>query len=191
MPFRNGNMPANATLWTDEMITFLKEHFFQLTNKQLADALQLRLTVTRNKCRELGLKRMELEYWSKDQVQFLKDNYKTMGDVEIMEVFMQRWPKTKGWKRGAIRKKRKQMNLERTPAEIDAITARHIAKGGRSYTIEKNSSSRNMHASWVAGLIAWRDPQLKKEVLKHPELIELKRQQILLQRTIKKAKQNA
>lgn len=64
MPYRNGNIVKNATVWTNEMISSLKENFYKKTNQQLAEMLGLRLTVTRNKCRELGLKRMMLEYWN-------------------------------------------------------------------------------------------------------------------------------
>jgi hypothetical protein len=192
MPYRNGNIVWNATQWTEDMITYLKENFNSKTNKQLADHLGLKLTITRNKCRELGLKRMELEYWSREQVEFLKNNYKTLGDVEIMDHFKKHWPKVKGWKRGAIRKKRQQMGLERSPQEINAILDRHHQEGGRMFTIKKNSSSANMHDRWVAGQIAWRDPELREQILKHrPDLIELKRQLIIFKRKINELKKRS
>jgi hypothetical protein len=192
VPYRNGNKVWNATEWTDEMIDYLKENFNHKTNKELADHLNVRLTVLRNKTRELGLKKYEIEYWTDDMIRFLEENYKTMGDVEIKEVFEKRWPKKKGWKRGAIRKKRRQMGLERTGEEVEAILSRHHQRGGRMFTIEKNSSSLNMHDTWIAGLIAWRNPQLRDDILKNkPEIIELKRQLIILKRSINERKQKS
>lgn len=191
MPYKNGNTVWNATVWTDEMISSLKKNFYTKTNKQLADMLGLRLTVVRNKCRELGLKRMTLEYWSDEMVQYLKDNYKTVGDVEIMEYFKINHPKQKGWKRNAIRKKRGQMGLHRTKKEINVIVSKNASAGGRSFTIDKNSSSGNMHPTWVAQQIAWRDPELQKEILKHPEIIEEKKALIKLKRVLKQKIKNA
>lgn len=150
--------------------------------------LGVRLTVLRNKTRELGLKRMELEYWCPEQVQYLKDNYKVKGDVEIMEYFIKEYPKQKGWKRGAIWKKRKQMGLLRTDEEKRKIVVKNCSPGGSQYTIDKNSSSKNMHPMWVAQQIAWRDKDMQLELVKHPDLIEAGRTLIKLNRVIKQKK---
>lgn len=192
MPYRNGNIVWNATVWTDEMIQFLKDNYKSMTNRQLAKALNLSLTVTRNKTRELGLKKIVLEYWDKEQIEFLKANYRAMGDVQIMQVFKKHRPKHKGWKRGAIWKKRKQLKLIRTKEEKGVIVSRNSAKGGPSYTIDRNSSSKNMHPRWVAQQLAWREPELQDEILKHPELIAAGTELIKLKREIKnKIKENA
>jgi hypothetical protein len=137
MPYRNGNIVWNATEWTDEMIEFLKNNWQLKTNQQLADALGLRKTVTRNKLKELGLKRMKLEYWNKEMIEFLKKSYKHMGDVEIMKFFTANYPKIKGWKRNAIAQKRKYLGLTRTQRQSAAIVKRNVQKGGPSHTIDK------------------------------------------------------
>jgi len=139
---------------------------------------------------ELGLKRMELEYWSDEMVRYLVDHYKTMGDVEIMSYFKQHYPKTKGWKRNAIHKKRKQMNLYRTAEEVAAIVARNCAEGGPSFTIRKNSVSVNMHPSWIVQRIAWRNKELQQELLKLPEVIAAGKAMILLNRKVKSFQNN-
>ena len=169
------------------MIRYLKKNY-RKTNRELADAIELRLTVTRNKLRELGLKKMELEYWNPKMVEFLKKSYRVLGDVEIMEFFQKCDPKRKGWKRGAIWKKRKQMGLIRTPAQKAKILKRYHKKGGRMYTIDRNSSSLNMHPRWVAQQIAWRNPELQLELMKYPEIIDLARHHLLLKRAIKQKK---
>jgi hypothetical protein len=185
MPYRNGNIVWNATTWTPGMIRFVKRNWRKKTNKELATHLGLRLTVTRNKLRELGLKRMELEYWNSSMIVFLKASYQTLGDVEIMNFFKRNYPKQKGWKRNAISKKRKQIGLMRTIAQVKEIAKRNSRKGGPCYTIEKNSASRNMHPVWIAQRIAWRNSELQQELLKYPEIIEAGKQLILLKRNIR------
>ncbi|MFD2962801.1 MULTISPECIES: HNH endonuclease signature motif containing protein [Olivibacter] len=49
----------------------------------------------------------------------------------------------------------------------------------------RNSGTMNLPDGMISVYLAPRDRELRKEILKHPELIELKRQQILLQREIK------
>lgn len=54
----------------------------------------------------------------------------------------------------------------------------------RKENFRRNSSATLLKDRYVANCIAWRDEDLKAELLKHPELLEIKRQQILLNRTI-------
>jgi hypothetical protein len=49
----------------------------------------------------------------------------------------------------------------------------------------RNSGTMNLPDGMISVYLAPRDRELRKEILKQPELIELKRQQILLQREIK------
>lgn len=98
MPYKNGNIVFNATYWTDEMISSLKENHATKTNIELARMLGLTLTVTRNKLYELGLRKFTSEYWTPEMVQYLRDHYQTCGDVEIMEYFKMHYPKRKDGK---------------------------------------------------------------------------------------------
>lgn len=191
MPYKNGNIVWNATVWTDKMIADLKENWRRMTNRELATYLGTRLTVTRNKLRELGLKRMDLEYWNAEIIEFLKSSYRTMGDVEIMNFFKKFYPKNKGWKKGAIWKKRKQMGLIRTEEEKKILSVRNMSKGGPCYTIDRNSSSKNFHPNWVLTQIAWRNPALKKELKNHPDIIEAARKMYLLKRKIREHEKQA
>lgn len=191
MPYRNGTIVHNVITWTDDMTQFLKDNFWELTNQQLATALNLRLTKTRNKCRELGLKRIDMEYWTTEQIDFLISNYKIKGDVEIAEIFQIKFPKNKRWTKNHINKKRRYLKINRTIEEIKTIASINSKPGGNSFTIIKNSSSLNMHPTWIAQRIAWRDPELQQEILKnHPELISISKEILLLNRMIKNKKHN-
>lgn len=100
-----------------------------MTNKQLADAMGLKLTLVRNKCYSMGLKRMELQYWTDEQVAYLKSNYKKIGDTELADLFTQRWKKPKGWTKKHIEKKRRQLHLKRTKKERKLIHQRNVENG--------------------------------------------------------------
>lgn len=117
------------TQFTAQDMEFIKKNFHKMTNPQLAKALDMTLTVVRTKCYELGLKRMELEYWTEDQVQYLRSNYKTIGDVELAEYFNATWSKNKGWTKKHMEKKRRQLKLKRTPEEIKSIHKRNVSLG--------------------------------------------------------------
>jgi len=117
------------TNWTDDMITYLIENYEIKTNKELAGALGLTLTVTRTKLYQLGLKRIVLEYWTPEQIQFLKDNYKNIGDVELAEIFEKKWKKNKKWTKCHIDKKRNYLNLKRTNEALRQIHKRNVAAG--------------------------------------------------------------
>lgn len=167
----------------------LKQHFYKLTNKKLAEALQLKITVVRIKAAELGLKRIEMEYWTDEQIQYLKDNYRQIGDVEIAANMQLFFPKKKPWTKQHIAKKRKYLKLFRTRKQIESIRTRNSSEGGNAYTINNNSSSIHMHDSWVAQQIAWRNRELAETIkTKHPELIQAKRAELQLRRTIKSIK---
>ncbi len=121
--------PHNKTIWTDEMISFLKNNWETMTNKELAESLGLRLTTTRTKLYELGLKRMDLEYWTDEQIEILKGLYRIWGDVEITDFFRKIFPKHKGWTKKHIEKKRRYLGLKRTPQELKAINERNTRLG--------------------------------------------------------------
>jgi len=123
-------MPASEMLHNKRRIySFIRANFKLLTNTQLADQLHIKLSAVRHACYELGLKRMELEYFSKAQINFLKSQYHKIGDCELAELFQRKWPKKKGWTKKHIEKKRKYLRLKRTKKEIKKIHARNRIAG--------------------------------------------------------------
>ncbi|MBU2923030.1 hypothetical protein KO504_16900 [Winogradskyella psychrotolerans] len=119
----------NKIIFSPEDIAYLKANFKTKTNRQISDALGLKMTRVRTKAYELGLKRMELQRWTPEQVQFLKDNYKTIGDTELAEIFTTKWEKPKGWTKKHIEKKRRYLKLKRTKTELQNIHNRNVKKG--------------------------------------------------------------
>jgi hypothetical protein len=248
-------------------ISFIKANYKQMSNPEIARVLGLKLELLRKKIYELGLLRMKLEYWTEEQILFLKQNYQIMGDLELSEICEEKWPKNKKWTIKHIEKKRLYLNLKRTPEELAKIKQRNIDNGrfiskGVSKWLSKgfaedgdirmrynhynrkepkikvngtyvnwarhaweqnygpipkgmcvsfkdndpeNTTPENLELltrnelaikgvkqtgikltdNYVAWVLSIANPDIRSEIKQHPELIELKRQQLLLQRTIK------
>ena len=137
--------PANKIIFTETQHQFLRDNFKTFTNKQLANALGLNLTRTRTELYSLGLKRMELQYWTDEQVKFLKENYTLFGDTELAEIFEVKWYKNKGWTKKHIEKKRRYLKLKRTSDEIANIRKRNALQN-RYNTSEKAWETRRKNS---------------------------------------------
>jgi hypothetical protein len=72
---------------------------------------------------------MRLEYWTPEQVRELKQNYRTIGDTELAEIFQKKFPKNKEWTLKHINKKRNYLNLHRTTEDLQAIQQRNLDAG--------------------------------------------------------------
>ncbi len=108
---------------------FIRDNYESMTNQQLADALGLKLTKCRGFLYAMGLKRMELEYWTEEQTEWLKRNFYYYGDVEIAEIFNQLWPKNKSWTLKHIEKKRKYLILNRSKENLHDVYLRNKIQG--------------------------------------------------------------
>lgn len=135
-------------------INFLKENFHKKTNQQLADHLGLKLTKTRMVLYDLGLKRMELEYWTDEQTEFLLANYKEIGDVELAEIFNSKWIKNKGWTGKHIEKKRRYLKLKRTAVELENIFFRNLESGRFKICNQKRWEKTGSNA--IGTILHWR-----------------------------------
>jgi len=119
----------NKIILEDHEKEFIKANFYKMTNRQLADALGLKLTKLRGFAYEMGLKRMKMQYWTPQQVKFLKANYQAIGDTELAEIFEVKWHKEKGWTKKHIEKKRRYLKLKRTAAQRKRIKHRNTQMG--------------------------------------------------------------
>jgi len=139
---------------TADEIKFIKRNWKRLSNQQLADSLGLKLTRTRMFLYEMGLKRMELEYWTEEQISFLLDNYKEIGDVELAEIFNSKWVKNKGWTKKHIEKKRRYLKLKRTAVEIENIFLRNLEAGRFQECVKKRWETTGSNP--IATILFWR-----------------------------------
>lgn len=121
--------PTNKIVFTPEQHQYLRENYLNLSNKELADALGLKLTRLRNELRVLGLKRMKLQFWTDEQISFLKENFRRIGETEMVEIFTKKYPKEKGWNTSQLQKKMKQLGLIRNKLDLYMIKERNRKRG--------------------------------------------------------------
>lgn len=126
-------------IFSDEEIQFLKTNFQSMTNKKIAEALGLKITLVRMKAYELGLQKMELEYWPKEAVQFLKENFHKIGDRELSRIFNENFPKKKNWTSRHIQKKMAYLGLKRTKLDCFVIKERNRDNGSFGKRNPKNN----------------------------------------------------
>ena len=251
---------------TESQIEYVRTNFDSMSNPEIARALGLGLQFLRDRLYELGFYRMRLEYWTDEQIVFLKDNFQQIGDLELAEIFQDKWPKKKTWTKKHIEKKRNYLSLHRTEQELKAIHQRNVDQGrflicvqkrwlktgvaaegeirmwrqnnGRyvpaikingafthwnrwaweqnygpvpegmnvvfkddnpeNYVLEnlelidnaelsrRNSqkSSTGLSDNYIAGIMTHGQPEVRKALKEFPELLDIKRQQLILQRTI-------
>lgn len=134
----------NKITLSPEEEKFLRENYQSMTNRELADALGMKITRTRTFLYEMGLKRMEMEYWTEEQIEFLKANYKRIGDTEMAEIFEKTWPKNKKWSKKHIEKKRRYLKLKRTAKQIEGIKKRAIKAGVYAEVVKKMWQTRGV-----------------------------------------------
>lgn len=153
-----GNQGNNRITWAEWQLDFLIENWQIMTAQQLSDAIGITRTKVREKKYELGLYVIELEYWAPEQVIFLKENYQSIGDTELAQLFSERWTKYKGWSKKHIEKKRRQLGLKRAPLEILAIHQRNVAAGAYALCPVKAWASRG-GAAQAGTLRIWTNNQ--------------------------------
>lgn len=153
--------------FSEQDIQFIKDNFQHMTNDEIAHAMGLKKTRVRTLAYEMGLKRMELEYWTKEQVIFLKDNYKEIGDTEIAEIFENEWPKNKGWSKKHIEKKRRYLVLKRTPTELEAIRLRNQING--RYAVCNKKRWEATGSNEIGTIVVWNTAGYKMAHIKTPE----------------------
>lgn len=115
--------------YSEKELNLLKRHHADQTAKQLAELLGWKIHQVREVLYSLGIYKIRLEYWSKEAVQFLKNNYRSMGDKEIAHKLESVQQKEKGWTLKHVEKKRLYLGLKRSPSDLIAIKKRNIIIG--------------------------------------------------------------
>lgn len=114
---------------TRGQVSFVKKNWNKLSNGAMSRKLGINFSTFSSKLHNLGLFRMHLEYWTVEQVEFLKKNYKKIGDKELAILFNGLWEKEKRWTFKHIEKKRMYLKLKRTTKQLALIKIRNRTRG--------------------------------------------------------------
>jgi hypothetical protein len=136
-------------------IVFIHKNFFKLSKEDLLDGVnamrerKIKMSSLRHQCYRMGLKKGIQIRWSDDDIQFLRNNFQKIGDVELAERLTKR-KKTyriingkrvyRRFTKKHVEKKRNLLNLKRSSQELKNIRLRN-EKNGRMKTF---SSDDNM-----------------------------------------------
>lgn len=122
-------VPVNKIFLSDETIQFIKDNFKLMTNEEIAKATGLSKTYVRTYAYNLGLKRLILVNWTKEQTNFLIRNYRDLGNAEIADYINKYFPSCKVFTRKNISKKMTLLGLIRTGDMLNNIRERNRLKG--------------------------------------------------------------
>lgn len=112
-----------------KQIEFIRNNWDKMSNAQMAKRFKINFSTFSGKLHERGLFRMHFEYWTQEQILFLKSNYKRIGDKELAILFNGLWEKEKRWTFKHIEKKRLYLKLKRTANQIALIKVRNRLRG--------------------------------------------------------------
>ncbi|MBD2753726.1 HNH endonuclease signature motif containing protein [Spirosoma validum] len=111
-------------------------------------------------------------------------NYKRKIATQYIRLGLGKWQELKHyvWEQanGPVPKGMILAFIDGDECQLDNLELITMAENAR-----RNSGTINLPDSYVASLMSVRKPELKQELLKHPEIIDLKRQELKLKKSIK------
>jgi hypothetical protein len=122
-------VPPNKIFITDEQEKFIRDNFKTMDNESIAKEIGLSKTYVSMFAFSKGFKRDLKILWSKEQTDFLLENYKSIGNTELAFLLNQKFPSKKNFKKSTITKKMFLMRLKRTKKEQYDILQRNRLNG--------------------------------------------------------------
>ena len=161
-------MKTDPIYYSQAELDFLKNNFFSMTNAQLCDAINsmrldtLKLSSVLHQCRRLGLRRGIQIRWSKEDIEFLKENYKTHGYTELAMMLNERKSTFRIinekkvfriFTKKHVEKKQELLGLKHTNEETYKIRVRNNEIFDLGYSYEKNDWSLGYRTAFPEGEI--------------------------------------
>jgi len=149
-------MKTDPIYYSQSELDFLKDNFFSMTNAQLCEAINsmrsdtLKPSSVLHQCRRLGLRRGIQIRWSKEDIEFLNQNYKTHGYTELAIMLNDRKSTFRiidgekvyrTFNKKHVEKKQELLGLKHTDEETYKIRVRNNQIFNLGYTYENNDWS--------------------------------------------------
>lgn len=118
--------------FTINQLAFIQENFDSKTSKRLFEDLVSELdynkgyTSYRTELYRIGYHKIIMVRWSKAETTFLKENYKTIGNVEIAKALSKN---NRVFTKRQVQKKLQLLKITRTDEELENILERNKANG--------------------------------------------------------------
>lgn len=164
-------MKAKAKIpvkWDQSELDFLRNNYYSMTWNELTKAIQslrpeVELPAIRHQCRRMGLAKCIQIRWSKEDIEFLRSNYKTMGNIEIAEILTEKGRSyrmidgknvVRKFTKKNIEKKIKLLKLVRTEEDLKFIRQHNFEIGkGYCWTKEENAYTLGLKPVFDEGVI--------------------------------------
>lgn len=129
-------LPPNTITWYLDELVYLKKNFYDHSARQLLEhinqnrSVQIHISSLRDKCRELGLfKSIRPDLWLPREVNFLLNNYRKMGNIEMCEHLNAFKNRSREFTAKTIWKKMQLMKIHRSEKELLRIRKKNIDGG--------------------------------------------------------------
>ena len=129
MPQHKGYIPPNKIVMTDFQKEFIIANFKSMDNKSIAKAVGLSKTYVTTYAYNLGLQREIIINWTKEQLNFFMENWRTIGNCELAEIINRDYPGKKIFKESTITKKMTSLGFKRNLHETFIIRERNRKSG--------------------------------------------------------------
>jgi hypothetical protein len=129
MDKRIGRVPPNKIEMQQWQKDFVRNNFKTMTNEEIAAKTGLSKTYVRMWAYSEGLQRELIVNWTKDQLDYFFENWRTTGNKEMADYINANLPSKKVFKRSTISKKMELLGLYRTPKETFEIRERNRLNG--------------------------------------------------------------
>jgi len=85
-------MPKPTKIFPKETEQFIVENHLHMTYNQLQEITGISVTRIFKKLKSLGFKRIHKTSWTKEQVDFLKNNFRRIGNKDLAVIYTKKWP---------------------------------------------------------------------------------------------------
>lgn len=167
--------------WFVHELVFLRENVLSMTwNQLLSEINEMRdesdpvdIGALRHQCYRMGLKKRDLVHWSDEDITFLLENYKTIGNSEMARILTEKQSSSREingkmvvrtFSKKHVEKKMQLLKIARTKDELSFIKKHNKEIGmGCFYTSENNAWTRGYRKSSPEGDVRiWRRTNGKK-----------------------------
>jgi len=122
-------MPKPTKIFPKETEQFIVENHLHMTYNQLQEITGISITRINKKLQSLGFKIIHKTSWTTEQVDFLKNNFRRIGNKDLAVIYNKKWPKQIAWKSSNFKRKLQYMKLKRNKLDLFCIKESYRKRG--------------------------------------------------------------
>lgn len=164
-------------IWNDVEREVVKAKYSSTPVSELANKLGVSKYQLREFAYSLNVKKYNKEYWTIDQIKFLKEMYKANGDVALAKLLNEKYPKSASFTPAQVEKKRGYLKLIRSSMDLVLIKQKQ--------TLANKNLYKELSENYIVGLLSRKHPELRPIIQQDKRLIVAKRYELAAKRILK------